>query len=520
MPEMPEMRVFIVTIGTRGDVLPFVAIAQELLARGHAVAIATHAEFGPLVTRLAPACDFVELTGSPTRLMQMYPEAFLDGDINNEFAFVRKLGEEMAGNRERIWEAMVEFKAKFIISMMSYHLECSSMAVRLGVPAVVCCTYPVYPTKERAPLVLGVREFPLVLSRLFGWIGTQLSFRLMKPELNSWRQSVLGLEPLNAFSWNLSPQLNLFSSLLAPRPSDWPGYIYDGAFCRPHSSLQEPSPELAAFIAAGPSPIYLGFGSMRALRARQQWQVFADVCRVLGRRGIFSGPPPEEEGEEEQSEAELEKCSHVLWTGAVPHEWLLPQCCGAVIHGGAGTTGVVLAAGIPCVIFPCLSSLLADQLFWARRCAALGVGPPQVVLARDFGRVSLEAQLRAVLDDSNVGLLAQQLGQELRAETVSGAKRAAAVLESLYTDMHPTTPLDDHWPMREADTPACVLCQVDFGFFSNRRRRCSGCGVFACSACMTERRVIMNFDTEQLVCPVCAQQLGRNGTTELIAIRE
>lgn len=54
----------------------------------------------------------------------------------------------------------------------------------------------------------------------------------------------------------------------------------------------------------------------------------------------------------------------------VPHDWLFPQIDAALHHGGAGTTGASLRAGIPTLIKP----WFGDQFFWASRVQKLGVG--------------------------------------------------------------------------------------------------------------------------------------------------
>ncbi|KAG6836685.1 Sterol 3-beta-glucosyltransferase [Arthromyces matolae] len=52
----------------------------------------------------------------------------------------------------------------------------------------------------------------------------------------------------------------------------------------------------------------------------------------------------------------------------VPHDWLFPQIDAALHHGGAGTTGASLRAGIPTLIKP----WFGDQFFWAARVHRLG----------------------------------------------------------------------------------------------------------------------------------------------------
>ncbi len=64
----------------------------------------------------------------------------------------------------------------------------------------------------------------------------------------------------------------------------------------------------------------------------------------------------------------------VFVTGAVPHDWLFPRMAAVVHHGGAGTTGAGLRAGVPSIIVPGAN----DQPFWGRRVEALGAGPAPI----------------------------------------------------------------------------------------------------------------------------------------------
>ena len=54
----------------------------------------------------------------------------------------------------------------------------------------------------------------------------------------------------------------------------------------------------------------------------------------------------------------------------IPHDWLFARIDAACHHGGAGTTGASLRAGIPTIIKP----FFGDQYFWATRVEALGIG--------------------------------------------------------------------------------------------------------------------------------------------------
>jgi sterol 3beta-glucosyltransferase len=54
----------------------------------------------------------------------------------------------------------------------------------------------------------------------------------------------------------------------------------------------------------------------------------------------------------------------------IPHDWLFPRVDAALHHGGAGTVGASLRAGIPTLVKP----WFGDQFFWALRVTKLGAG--------------------------------------------------------------------------------------------------------------------------------------------------
>jgi sterol 3beta-glucosyltransferase len=67
--------------------------------------------------------------------------------------------------------------------------------------------------------------------------------------------------------------------------------------------------------------------------------------------------------------AEIEIPPECYMLEKIPHDWLFPQIDAALHHGGAGTTGASLRAGIPTLIKP----WFGDQFFWASRVQKLGV---------------------------------------------------------------------------------------------------------------------------------------------------
>ena len=74
-PQGKPLSIVIVTIGSRGDVQPFIALGLELVAQGHSVRLAAHAVFEEFVAKAGEGrLEFYPLPGDPKALMQVMTE--------------------------------------------------------------------------------------------------------------------------------------------------------------------------------------------------------------------------------------------------------------------------------------------------------------------------------------------------------------------------------------------------------------------------------------------------------------
>jgi sterol 3beta-glucosyltransferase len=180
-----------------------------------------------------------------------------------------------------------------------------------------------------------------------------------------------------------------------------------------------PPPRLAAFLESGPPPVYVGFGSMVSAEAARAGRAAVAALRRCGRRGVLAtgwgGLEADGWGDD--------MCA----IDAAPHDWLFPQMAAVVHHGGAGTVAAALRAGVPQVGVPSWG----DQIFWARRAAALGVGPPPLPRTR-LRADSLAAALERALDDPRTRRRAAALAAIIAGE--DGVGRAVAAIEARFPD--------------------------------------------------------------------------------------
>lgn len=176
-----------------------------------------------------------------------------------------------------------------------------------------------------------------------------------------------------------------------------------GYWVLPRSEGWSPPPELEAFLNRPGPVVSVGFGSMASKDPHALTLLVREAARNAGVRlvllagwGGLSGAPGDSE------------CCCV---DPIPHDWLFSRVAAVVHHGGAGTTGAALMAGVPALVVP----FTMDQPFWARRVCALGAGPTPIPRPR-LSRSTLAAALRRMVDDQAMRRRAASLGSLIRAE--------------------------------------------------------------------------------------------------------
>ena len=342
------MKYGIITTGSRGDVQPFIALALALMEKGHEVTIVAPENFKEFVEGFGVPC--LPVTGDTERIINS-PEALKlleGGSIFKFFYHVQKASAKTADQSNRdILDACGRFD-HLITSVLPLPIV-YSIAEKYGKKcAVVFLSVPPVPTREFPFQVFGTKGHPW-LNR-FSYKLTGLAYAMIRKKLDQFRTEI-GLRPANVMKVLLRSDIlaiTAISPLLIPQPKDWPANAHvTGFFFVPKIATEKPTPGLEEWLAKGDKPLYMGFGSIpipdqaRLIRALQG--VLAEKRVVLGAGWSILKDLPAHE--------------HLFTTKYVDHEWLLPRCSAAIIHGGIGTIAAALRSGTPVIVV----SILADQ---------------------------------------------------------------------------------------------------------------------------------------------------------------
>ncbi|KAK9836119.1 hypothetical protein WJX81_002671 [Elliptochloris bilobata] len=210
------------------------------------------------------------------------------------------------------------------------------------------------------------------------------------------------------------PFMYCFSTHLVPKPKDWGVEIDITGFCFLDVAQRtgfEPPTELREFLAAGPPPVYFGWGSLMVDDPNGLTAKIHEAAAAAGVRAIISRGW----GGLGELAAGAVAPADVLSVGSVPHDWLFPQCLGVVHHGGAGTTASGLLAGCPTTVV----YIFGDQPFWGEAVATAGVGPKPISIDRVTTK-KLAAALR-FMAQPEVKQAAVGLGRRMQAEDGAAA---------------------------------------------------------------------------------------------------
>lgn len=416
------MRIAILTLGTRGDMQPYVALALGLRAAGHDVVISGPENFADWVQGFG--FDYVS-GGLDLQALLQSPEGrdLISGSL---FAILRNFRDISQKVTAEIIEGSTQ--ATKGADLILYHPKvpvATDLGEALGIPVIQTALQPIIvPTGDFAIAGVGNGIFGRRLNRwTYGAIRAQRA--MFSKQLNAWRTGTLGLPPLPRFArggeikGKTLPVLHAFSEHVVPRPADWPESAYvTGYWFLDDTSGWTPPDDLQTFLNAGPPPVYVGFGSMTdkdpEAKARLVIEALSKAeCRgviATGWGGLTADDLPET----------------VFAIDGAPHDKLFPLMSAIVHHGGAGTTAAAFKAGKPQLVAP----YFGDQPFWGHRVAHLGAGLPPLP-QKKMTSDKLAHALRGIVKDKSFTSHAETIAHELAKE--DGVSTAVDLIDRLAT---------------------------------------------------------------------------------------
>jgi len=384
------MRLVLANWGSRGDIEPCVAVGRELLRRGHDVTMAVPPDLVAFTEAAGPAAV---ACGPDSKAVFNVSRDYWTCFFSNPWKVreLKRLQGELDGAIIQCWQEMsttltsLAADADLLFTGMNFEASAANVAELYDIPLVSLHYFPLRPNGQLLSFL------PARLGRsaaaLFWW----LSWRGMKKVEDVQRHELglpqaIGSAP-RRITERGSLEIQAYDEVCFPKlAGEWSEFDGQRPFV---GTLTMESPttaddDVAAWIAAGSPPIFLGFGSMPVQSPADTLAMIAAACAQLGERALIGAGWSDFD--------DVPHLEHVKVVDAVNFAAIFPLCRAVVHHGGAGTTAAGLRAGVPQLIL----WTLPDQL--THRGAA--VKRLKVGTARRFSATtqqSLIADLRRIL---------------------------------------------------------------------------------------------------------------------------
>ena len=394
----------IFTMGTRGDVQPYIFLSKELMKNGYEVTLGSHPcwrelieEAGIHFTPIGPDID-IEKEAAAIRGKFSNPVLSMIKTMNFVFRIIQQSTTE-------IYEVC---KRKDLIIVSHSQMGAVEAGV-LGIPTI---------NVTLQTEMIGEKLKPQTFKDKV--IGGIIAKQVAKP-YNKIRK-VYGQGPVKSVDEIMSDQLNLIpiSRYVVKRNPYWEeknvltGYWYD------EEADFVPDEKMRDFIASGDKPVILALGAMsfEDRSEKEKLDMFVNAFKKTECRAIIQGF--------QKTMQDYVLPENMMACGNVPHSWLFRQGKFVIHHCGFGTTAATLVYGIPSIPIP----HVLDQMGFAMQLKDVNVAVDPLK-AKDL---SIQTIYKAIIDmqDSYEEKYrsAKELAQKISTE--GGLSEAVRLIEAAY----------------------------------------------------------------------------------------
>lgn len=399
----------LISIGTRGDIEPFIALASLLKKEGHHVKVACPEQYLYLLKDLE-----LESFGLDKRFVQL-----IEGEqgkliMGGKIGFFQKIKLYISLYKNSIpiqkelmkqqYELIADFKpdklffsAKALYGFV-HHLESPSNSILLSpIP------YMIHPKSER-PNIGFKKSFGSVINK---WTYALANYGIAKSTYSLTKK--LHSHKLKSVKKALKevPLIYSISPLLFKRDPNWPKRVSILGYLERDKMLNyEPSTALKEFLSKHDKILFLTFGSMENPEPNRNSKLLVKVLKELQIPTIINCA----NGglEEVESNRDL-----TCFINGIPYDWILPKMHAVIHHGGAGTTHLCLKYACSSMIIP----HIIDQYLWNDVLSSQKLGPKGIPI-KSLSHIPLKALVKDLWTNEVYKSNAKNMSLKMKEENV------------------------------------------------------------------------------------------------------
>lgn len=408
------MRIALQTYGTKGDVLPFIALGAALIRNGHTVTLAATCIDGQDYRDICQRNDirFIAVPDSidiPSCKLQ-----HIGLSTNPIRSMIETLNVTMVPFLDLMCDAAEMLCATHDCIVSHFGLfPCRAAAKKANIPQLSVTFWPGF----LVTFAEKNRSSP-------AWtMMTHTIDAIIKPSLNRvWKR--FGLEPpSNALNQaffsdilNLIAVSPLLSSVQEPEDNV---HKISGFLSLKEMAYTHCLPaDVLSFITTGEKPLFMSFGSLHRIYPERCLDILTEAAGIYGGKVII-----------QVSGRSVLIDKNILFLGDYPHEHLLRYCNAAVIHGGAGTSHAVVAAGVPSLTI----AFNEEQYGWGMTLYKNGLGAAPAYF-RNTSAALIVSKINEILDCREINASVKAASEKITAER--GAENAVSLIDAAIVQFH------------------------------------------------------------------------------------
>lgn len=365
------MKILLMSIGTRGDIEPFLAIGEILSKKGHNITYAIPEQYNHLVPKNDNHYTF---TSRFLNLIEGDDGKIVMGGamgLNKLKAIIRLYKEGMTVNKILVKEQYEAVKN-----------EDPDLIIHNGK-----CNYPLLWHLSTGKKIVLISPIPYFIHYVEGFGHTGFSFYygefinkltykianfgLVKTIYDAQKTLPLATNKISktTIKCKLFSQKLIYtvSPSLFAKPTKWNSNVHVLGYHERNKKLDWlPDAQIINFTEKHQKILFLTFGSMINSNPEKTTQTILNVLNQLKIPTIINIAAGGLVEKENYKENEL-----FYFTNQIPYDYILEKCYGIIHHGGSGTTHSSIKYGCVSLILP----HIFDQFGWNNLIAKTGLGP-------------------------------------------------------------------------------------------------------------------------------------------------
>ena len=400
------MKILLISIGTRGDMEPFLSIGELLKEKGHEVLCAFPEQFRDLAEE--SKIEFASLGRKYTKLLNSDAwKAFMGGStgLRTLFSLINLSIKSSQINKELIfkqYEIIKKERQDRILyngkSIYPIIWEINNRGKTILISPVPYIHYVKGHThvafhSNFGPfnkLTYSFADFGLVITIIIAikWLNIQrkITQRKIKKTISS-RKVIYTISPT-----------------LFPKPEYWNKNIKVLGYHERDKTINwKPEKNLEKYMAKHNKILFITFGSMANPNPEKKTNVILDILEKHNIPAIINTAS----GGLIKPSKYNSKLFHFV--KQVPYDWIFPKIYAVIHHGGSGTTHTAIKHGCATMIIP----HIIDQYAWNNLVSDLGIGPKGIAISKIKSK-NLEPKILDLFQNQSYKIKAHKISKKIK----------------------------------------------------------------------------------------------------------